>query len=220
MAWFTDDFNRFFKDLAKNNNKEWFDQNRKRYGTSVKQPFHAFVLEVIRRVHAEDKRVHIEPKDAIFRINRDIRFSKDKTPYKLSCSAIISPGGRKDHSTPGLYFELGPEHVAIYGGRYMPDPEDLRNIREHIAANMKKFKVLYEAPAFKAKFGSIQGERNKVLPPDLKTAAAKEPLIYNKQFYWVAELPPKLVTDAKLLEILMDHYRTMRPLNEFLLGQG
>jgi uncharacterized protein (TIGR02453 family) len=218
MAWFDDDFNRFFKDLAKQNNQDWFDANRKRYVKSVKDPFASFVLELIRRVHAEDKRVQLEPKDAIFRINRDIRFSKDKTPYKLSCSAIISPGGRKDHSTPGLYFELGPEHVAIYGGRYMPEAEDLRMIRAHISANLRKFKVLCEAPAFKAKFGGIQGERNKVLPAEWKAAAEKEPLLFNKQFYWMAELPAKLVTDPKLADILMDHYRTMRPLNDFLLG--
>jgi uncharacterized protein (TIGR02453 family) len=218
MAWFDDDYNRFFKELARNNNKEWFDANRKRYEQNVKKPFAAFVLELIKRVHTLDKQVHIEPKDAIFRINRDIRFSKDKTPYKLSCSAIISPGGRKDHSTPGLYFELGPEHVAIYGGRYQPEPEDLRMVRAHIAGNLKKFKTLREDKTFMKLFGSIQGERNKVLPAELKAAAEKEPLLYNKQIYWAAELPAKLVTDPKLADILMDHYRAMRPLNEFLLG--
>ncbi|HNR54889.1 MAG TPA: DUF2461 family protein, partial [Flavobacteriales bacterium] len=86
MAWFTNDFNDFFKDLAKNNNKEWFDANRKRYEASVKEPFTAFVAEAIKRIGKHDKAVRIEPKEAIFRINRDIRFSKDKTPYKLNAS--------------------------------------------------------------------------------------------------------------------------------------
>jgi hypothetical protein len=103
MTCFTTDFNAFFMDLAKNNNKEWFDANRKRYESSVKKPFHAFVGEAIQRIGKLDRTVAIEPKEAIFRINRDIRFSKDKTPYKLSCSAIISPAGRKDHAVPGLY---------------------------------------------------------------------------------------------------------------------
>ena len=82
MAWFTSDFNTFFKDLARNNNKEWFDANRKRYEASMKQPFESFTTEVIKRVAKHDKSVKIGPKEAIFRINRDIRFSKDKTPYK------------------------------------------------------------------------------------------------------------------------------------------
>ncbi len=218
MAWFTDDFNRFFKELAKNNNKDWFDANRKRYEKTVKEPFSGFVLEMIKRIHAVDKAVHIEPKDAIFRINRDIRFSKDKTPYKLNSSAIISSSGRKDHGTPGIYFELGPEHVAIYGGRYQPEPEDLRMIREHIAGNLKKFKTLREDKTFVKLFGTIQGERNKVLPAELRAAAEKEPLLYNKQFYWTSQHPAKLVTDPTLADVLMEHYQAMRPLNAFLGG--
>ena len=218
MAWFTDDFNRFFKELAKNNNKDWFDLNRKRYEKTVKEPFAGFVLEMIKRVHAVDKAVNIEPKDAIFRINKDIRFSKDKTPYKLHCSAIISPCGKKDHGTPGLYFELGPEHVAIYGGRYQPEAENLRMLREHIADNLKKFKALREDKTFVKLFGTIQGERNKVLPIELRAAAEKEPLLFNKQFYWTAQHPAKLVADPKLADLLMTHYQAMRPLNSFLSG--
>ncbi|MCB0770562.1 MAG: DUF2461 family protein, partial [Flavobacteriales bacterium] len=80
MAHFTSDFNQFYKDLAKNNNKEWFDANRKRYEMSVKKPFLDLVSAVIAKVGKVDKNVRIEAKEAIFRINRDIRFSKDKTP--------------------------------------------------------------------------------------------------------------------------------------------
>ena len=218
MAWFTPDFNSFLKDLAKNNNKEWFDANRKRYEQSVKEPFAAFVAEMIKRVNKLDPKVRIEPKEAIFRINRDIRFAKDKTPYKTSVSAIISPAGRKDHGIPGIYFELGPEKVAIYGGAYMPEKEALLAIREKIMGNGKKFKSLYEDKTFKNLFGKIQGEVNKVLSADFKEAAKKEPLIANKQFYWGADLPAKTVIDPKLADILITHYKAMRPLNEFLLG--
>lgn len=216
MAWFTDDFNKFFKDLAKNNNKEWFDTNRKRYEQSVKKPFEAFVAEVIKRVQKLDPNVKIEPKDAIFRINRDIRFSKDKTPYKMTASAIVSRGGRKDHGEPGIYFELGPEHVQIFGGSYEPEKEQLEMIRRKIASDPKAFKKLYEAREFRSHFNGIEGERNKVLPPDLKEAAKLEPLIANKQFYYHATLPAKTVTDPKLMDILIDHYKAMRPMNAFL----
>jgi uncharacterized protein (TIGR02453 family) len=216
MAWFTPDFNRFFIDLAPNNNKDWFDANRKRYEQSVKEPFEAFVAAVIERVARLDPTVSITPRDAIFRINRDVRFSKDKAPYKSRMSAVVAAGGRKDHSSGGIYFELGPENVAFYGGQYMPEKEQLQLIREHIAGNLAQFKKLRSAKAFVERFGEVQGERNKVVPKEFKQALVQEPLIANKQFYFMAELPPRMVTDPKLMDVLMDHYEAMRPMNGFL----
>ena len=216
MAWFTADFNQFFKDLAKNNNKEWFDANRKRYEASVKTPFNAFVAEAIKRIAKHDKTVRIEPKDAIFRINKDIRFSKDKTPYKLEASAIISPAGRKDHATPGIYFAFGPESLKFYGGAYQPEKDQLERIRTAIMRDGKGFRKVISGKAFVTMFKEVQGEANKVLPAEFKAAAAKEPLIANKQFYVGAEKPAKLVTDPKLMELMMDHYLAMCPFNEWL----
>ena len=216
MAWFTADFNAFFKDLAKNNNKEWFDANRKRYEASVKEPFAAFVAEAIKRIRKHDKSIQLEPKDAIFRINKDIRFSKDKTPYKLETSAIISPAGRKDHSVPGIYLAFGPEAVKFYGGCYQPEKDQLLSIRTAILHDGKGFRKAIEGKAFKALFGTVQGEVNKVLPAEFKEAAKKEPLIANKQFYVGAEKPAKLVTDPKLMDHFMDHYLAMCPLNAWL----
>ena len=216
MSWITKDFNLFFKDLARNNNKEWFDANRKRYEERVKKPFEAFVAELIERVAKLDPAVRIEPKDAIFRINKDIRFSKDKTPYKLSATAIVSPGGRKDHAVPGIYIELGPEHVQLYGGSYTPDKDQLQRIRNKIASDPKAFRKLYEAKPFKEHFNGVEGERNKVLPPEFKELAKQEPLIANKQFYFHATLPAGLVADPRLMDVVMEHYKAMRPMNAYL----
>jgi uncharacterized protein (TIGR02453 family) len=216
MAWFTPDFNKFFIELAPNNNKEWFDANRKRYEKSVKEPFETFVAEVIKQVAKVDPKVTITPREAIFRINRDVRFSKDKAPYKSRMSAVVASGGRKDHSSGGIYFEIGPENVAFYGGQYMPDKEQLQRIREHIAANLAQFKKLRTAKAFVDHFGEIQGEKNKIVPKEFKEALAKEPLIANKQFYFMAELPPKNVTSPKLVDLLLEHYTAMKPMNDFL----
>jgi uncharacterized protein (TIGR02453 family) len=218
MAWFTNDFNAFFKDLAKNNNKDWFDANRKRYEASVKAPFEAFVAEAIKRIAKRDKAIQLEAKEAIFRINRDIRFSKDKTPYKLETSAIISPAGRKDQSVPGIYFALGPESVKIYGGAYMPEKHQLERIRTAIMRDGKGFRKAISGKAFVSQFGTVQGEANKVLPAEFKAHVAKEPLIASKQFYVGAELPAKLVSDPKLMDVLMDHYLAMCPFNAWLAG--
>ena len=217
MAWFTSDFNQFFKDLAKNNNKEWFDANRKRYEASVKKPFEAFVTEAIGRIAKHDRSIaDLQAKEAIFRINKDIRFSKDKTPYKLETSAIVSPAGRKDHAVPGIYFAFGPEAVKFYGGCYSPEKEQLFAIREAILKDGKGFRKAIGSKAFTTLFGTVQGEANKVLPPEFKAAAGKEPLIANKQFYVGSEKPAKLVTDPKLMDALMDHWLAMCPFNVWL----
>ncbi len=220
MAWFGPDHNRFFRELAANNNKAWFDAQRARYTSSVKEPFTAFIAGLIERVRAVDKEVRITPQEAIFRIHRDVRFSRDKSPYKLASSALLSPAGRRDLGMPGMYLELGPEKVAIYGGAYMPGKEDLEAIRARIAARPSAFRALYEAEPFASRFGKVLGERNKVLPPGLRKAADKEPLVYNKQFYWCADLPPSMVTAPDLADVVMAHYLTMRPLHRFLRGRG
>ena len=217
MAWFSPDFNRFFIELAANNNKDWFDLNRERYFREVKLPFERFVAEMIQRVAKVDPKVRIEPKEAIFRINRDVRFSKEKAPYKLNRSALISAAGKKDMNASGIYFELGPEHVTVYGGAYRPEKDELQRIRTRIAGNLKRFKTLQQDEQFVKYFGSVEGEVNKRLPPELREAAAKEPLLFNKQFYYGAELSPKLVTSPKLPDLLMEHYAAMAPMNAFLL---
>lgn len=217
MAWFSPDFNRFFIELAANNNKDWFDLNRERYFREVKQPFERFVAEMIQRVAKVDPKVRIEPKEAIFRINRDVRFSKEKAPYKLNRSALISAAGKKDMNASGIYFELGPEHVTVYGGAYRPEKDQLERIRTRIAGNLKRFKTLQQDTQFVKYFGNVEGEANKRLPPELREAAAKEPLLFNKQFYYGAELSPKLVTSPKLPDLLMEHYAAMAPMNAFLL---
>lgn len=215
MAYFQKDFIDFFKELAGNNNKQWFDANRKRYEKSVKDPFKAFVEEMIVRLKKEDPRIDMSAQQAIFRINRDIRFSKDKTPYKAQSSAMISVGGKKDHSTPGLYFQFDPEHVRIYSGCYELEKDALQGIREAIKSKGAEFKKLMNAKKFKDTFGEIHGDKNKILPKDLQAAAEKQPLIYNKSFYYYHKLPPKTVLDPNLPKILVEHFKIAQPLGAF-----
>ena len=108
-----------------------------------------------------DPSVLIAPKDAIFRIYRDIRFSNDKTPYKEHVSAILSSGGRKDMATPGIYLQLNDQEVRIYSGIYQPEKAQLEEIRYRIAADLDGFKSLYNTPAFMDLFGEVRGDKNK-----------------------------------------------------------
>jgi uncharacterized protein (TIGR02453 family) len=216
MIYFSPDFLQFFKELAANNHKEWFDENRKRYEKEVKEPFKKLVADVILEMRKEEPELLVEPKDCIFRINRDIRFSKDKTPYKTNVSAAISPGGRKDMTTPGLYLELGPERLAIYGGMYMPDTKLLKQLRTYITENLVGFKQAYQDDSFVKHYGELHGEQNKRIDKEFREAAEMEPLLYNKQFYYYAILPEEMIVADNLLEMVTEYYDAGRPMREFL----
>jgi uncharacterized protein (TIGR02453 family) len=212
---FTSDYTQFFKDLAANNNRDWFQENKKRYEKSVKDPFKSFVQALIEMVARHEGEMEIQPKDCIFRINRDIRFSKDKTPYKLNCSAIVSKGGKKDKTYPGLYVEASPEHVRVYGGVYMPDKDQTFDIREKILNKTSDFKSLYEDKKFKKYFGEIRGDKNKRTDKSFMEHSETEPLIMNKQWYWFSEMDPKILESDKLITEIESRYVAMKPLMDY-----
>lgn len=203
MQYFADDYLNFFKELAANNNKEWFDANRKRYETIVKEPFKKFVGDLIQEMAKREPEIEIQAKDAIFRINRDIRFSKDKTPYKLNNSAIVSKAGRKDKNYPGIYIEFSPDKLRFYGGVYVPDTKQVQKIRTAILHKNKALNTIISEPDFKKHFGEIQGEKNKRIPPEFRELAEIQPLLYNKQWYYYAELSSDVILQDDLMEQLL-----------------
>ena len=217
MKYFTPDFLAFFKELAANNHKDWFDENRKRYFNEIKEPFKKLVGDLIEELkNSSDPDLLIEPKDAIFRINRDIRFAKDKTPYKTQVSAILSPKGRKDHNYSAVYFELGPERIGIYGGSYGPNTQQLLALRLHLAKNMKRFESLINDNNFKQHFNGIEGETHKRAPKELKEAAEKYPILLNKQFYFSSVLDPEIIATEKLYPTLLEYFEAGKEMNHFL----
>lgn len=217
MQYFTPDFVDFFKDLAANNHKEWFHANKKRYETSVKKPFSAFVEVLIAEIQKHDPELQVEVKDCLSRINRDIRFSKDKTPYNLNCTAFVSRGGKKDKSIPGIFLRFSPEEVGIMIGCFGLSKEQLLGVRTTIQNDLPKFQAVYSDPGLAGKFGVLKGEEHKRIPPEFKDTHAVEPLIARKQFYMVALKDPGLLSQEGLLEEIMDHWHTARPLNEYLM---
>ncbi len=218
MQYFSEDFIEFFKELASNNHKDWFDENRERYATIVREPFKIFVQDLIVKMNEIDSFINIEAKDAIFRINRDIRFAKDKSPYKINRSAIISPNGRKDKTTPGLYFEFTPEHVRIYGGVYQLATAQVTKVREIIAKDLKGFEKLVNDKKFVETYGEIKGEKAKRLPKELKAKAEKQQLLFNKSWYYFTELPPETILREDLADILIETYLIGKPISNFFKG--
>ena len=217
MVYFTPDFFSFFEELRLNNDREWFQANKTRYEKLVKLPFEQFITDAIDRLHLIDPTFNTTAKEAIFRIYRDTRFSNDKTPYKLHVSAVLSGSGRNNSSaSAGIYLELNDEGIGIYSGVYQPDTKQLKSIREAIAANLEAFEQLITAPDFLEKFGdTIHGEQAKRLPKEFAEAAIKQPLLYNKAFYYFKTLNRSFALEDGLIDVIAAYYKTAQPLAHF-----
>lgn len=217
MSYFSQDFVDFFSELSKNNNTNWFHANKKRYEEHVRESFEDFVAEIISRMQKEDPEIKILPKEAIFRINRDLRFSRDRHPYKKHMAAVVTRGGKKGKDCPGIFFHIGTDGISVGGGLHRIDTADIVKVRTAISNNMKEFSALVEDKEFKKKFGTLRGDKNKVVQPEFKKDLEKQPLIANKSFYFMAQYKdPKTVTRKDLVDFMVGHYKVGKKLSEFL----
>lgn len=207
----------FLKDLSKNNNRDWFHDNKKRYEKELKKPFENTIDAIIQEVQKVDPNIVVTPKQAIFRIYRDTRFSKDKSPYKTHVSAIIAPGGTRQKEHPGMYIHVEPGMLMLGGGAYFLETQSLYGVRQFITLNIKRFENIISNPDFVEKYETLKGEKNKRLPKEFMEAAETQPLLYNKQFYYMAELDPKNVLREDFVPFVMEHYHAAKPLNDFLV---
>lgn len=216
MIYFTPEYLQFFEELEQNNDRDWFNANKERYLQHLKAPFEAFIADLIERARMVEPNLLITPKDAIFRIYRDTRFSKNKTPYKLHMSAVVAPSGRKDKTAPGLYLQFSHRTCEFYSGIYRADSKQLYRIREHLAAHPDRFKALLQQKDFVTYFGgNIHGERNKRIPKEFLEAAEQQDLIYQKAFYFYHHLPAETILQDNLMEVTMTHFQAARPLSLF-----
>jgi uncharacterized protein (TIGR02453 family) len=218
-AYFTKEFPQFFIDLSRNNHKDWFDENRKRYEQQIKAPFLAFTTDFINEAKKLDKRLDMEPKKAIFRINKDIRFSKDKSPYKLHMAGLVNGSFNKDWNNPhGLYYQLSAEGMWLGGGFYQPEKIILEKIRNSMAKKPKEIDTILNEKSFRKLFGgTFQGEKSKILPKELKAAAEIQPLIFNKQFYFGAEYSdPKVFLKPDFMKLMLSHLEASMPVTKWL----
>lgn len=215
---FTKEFLDFFNELENNNSKEWFDINRKRYEKHVKNPSKELCSNLIDIVLGEQAFVKdIQPKHCIFRINRDIRFSKDKTPYKTQVGMVISENGKKDHTTPSLYLELSNRHVRLYSGSYSLPKEELSRLREKIYKETDRFLSILKSEEFVENFGELRGERNKRIPKPWNELEETCPYIFNKSFYFFKEYPAEILLKENFISIILEDYQLAEPINSFII---
>ncbi|MEO6729465.1 MAG: DUF2461 domain-containing protein [Candidatus Dojkabacteria bacterium] len=149
---------KFLSELSKNNNKEWFDANRPEYD-GLRFDFENMVRDIILGIGEFDSKIKlIDPKKAMFRINRDIRFSKDKTPYKTNFSAGIT-NFKKSSGLPEYYFHIDKDgNMAVGGGMWNPDIDQLKAIRDHIVQQPESLEDIVYDKDFAEYFGDLDGD--------------------------------------------------------------
>jgi len=208
----------FLIDLKENNNREWFTANKKRYETA-KTEFELFLDQLIVEISRFDESInHVSAKDCVFRIYRDVRFSKDKSPYKVHLGAYITSAKKKTeiHDKAGYYIQLAPGDSMIAGGAYLPQGAWLQAIRQEINYNSEEFIRLLTDGQFSKYFGAIQGEKL-ARPP--KGYAADHPdieLLKHKSFLAMHTCTDKQVLADGFIVHSVAVCKAMAPFNRFL----
>jgi uncharacterized protein (TIGR02453 family) len=206
----------FLGKLRKNNSKEWFEKNRKAYDTS-KGNVEEFISALLVKMAKFDPSVStLIARKCLFRINRDIRFSADKSPYKTNFGASINPGGKMS-GAPGYYIHLEPGKSFLAGGIYMPEPSVLASVRQEIDYDLKGFQAILNTKSFKKIFGGLSDEGSLIRPP--KGYDESNPAIAylkNKHFIVIRYMSDKEVLSSGFLKTAATTLEIMSPFITFL----
>lgn len=194
----------FLNSLAANNNREWFEEHKSSF-EKYQNEFKAF--------HSELKKLMVQhdqlDKSKVFRIYRDVRFSKDKTPYKTHWSGTF---GRATHYLRGgYYYQIEPGKSFAAGGFFGPNSQDLLHIRKQISQFADPLKAVIESSDFKKYFDSLQGEQVKTAPKGFSKEDSEIDLLRHKQFLVYRHFSDEQVLDASFMDDLNDTFRAMRP---------
>lgn len=208
---------KFLRDLKKNNNRDWFIVNKSRY-EEVKKEFDGFTSSLILEIGKFDKAVrNLETKDCVFRIYRDVRFSKDKSPYKTHFGAHIVPGGKRmEMSRAGYYVHISPAESFLAGGAYMPPAKWINAIRKEIHYNVKQLKRVVNGKDFKKYFGKIEGEKLSRPPQGYDKDHPEIEWLKHKSFIATHNLTEKQVLSKKFISHAASVFKTLQPFDKFL----
>jgi len=215
LARFSPEALKYLVQLKRHNNRPWFLKNKETYEREIKQPMSSLVLALNAELRRLAPELVTEPKRAIYRIYRDVRFSPDKSPYKTHVAALFAPRGLGKHACAGLYFHFAPEELLLAGGVYMPGPKELLAIRNRIAGNPTAFRKILAHRQI-ASLGGLQGDQLLRVPKGFAPHHPAADLLRYKQFLvWVTH-PPELALGTDLLPLLTQTFRTLLPLVHFL----
>ncbi len=208
----------FLSDLRKHNDREWFQKNRARY-VAARTNYESFIQAVINEIVKFDPILKgLEAKSCTYRINRDIRFTTDKTIYKTHMGAFIVRGGKKNGDRlAGYYVHVEPgNNSMIAGGAYVPPMPWLTAIREKIDEQSDRFLKILNNKEFKDIFGEIEGEKLKSAPKGFKRDHPHIELLKMKSFLSSRIISDKEVLSGRFFDMIIRASRAMKPLNDFL----
>jgi uncharacterized protein (TIGR02453 family) len=209
---------KFLKDLKKNNNKPWFDTHRKEY-EAAKADFAGFIQSVIDKHSKSDPTIKsIVAKDCMFRINRDIRFSKDKSPYKTNMGAYINRGGKKS-LFGGYYFHCEPGQGFVGGGLWMPMPPELNKVRQEIDYNFAEFRKIINSKKIKSVYKDLSRDPEYVLTRVPKGYEPNNPAaeyLKMKSFVSMTSLKDADLVSKDLAKKTTTAFEALQPLIEFI----
>jgi len=204
----------FLRGLARNNNRDWFNARKEIYETQVKAPMIAMIEQINAELMDFAPEFVTDPKKSFYRIYRDTRFSADKTPYKTHIAAIFPPRGFAKHGAAGFYFHVSPKNVAIGGGNYMPGPEELRAVRTWLAENHVAFRKAGKSA--EKLIGQLQGSAAARTPKGFDSEHPADDLVRMKQWIYWSELDADVATSPKLLDEIVQRFRTATPMIRML----
>lgn len=206
----------FLEDLKKNNNRDWFLANKKRY-EAYKAEYHQLVGAFLDVLKPKDPGLKLlEVKNCTFRVNRDIRFSKDKSPYKTHMGMWFNTSTNSGHG-PGYYIHIEKGQSFIAGGFYQPEAHELKKFRKEIAFFHEDLEAIINDKKFKTVFGDLDRENAlKTAPKDFEKDHPAIGLLRLKSFTATAKLPDKDLTDKDFVKKTADKIIALKPLNEFL----
>lgn len=205
----------FLRDLAAHNNKAWFDASRSRY-EEARRVFSGMVEEWIRAIAVFEDLGHLTAKETLFRINRDVRFSRNKDPYKTNFSALIARGGKKHSDVFAYYVHLEPGNCFMAAGMYEPTPAQLARIRQEIDYNGDSLRAITGNPGFRAIFGEMEGKKLKTAPKGYTADHPDIGFLRHTQFYFCARYTEEEVLAPDFARKLAAHCRAIRPFLVFL----
>jgi uncharacterized protein (TIGR02453 family) len=206
----------FLKQLSENNNREWFNDNRKSYETAWGE-FVEFTKQFILAVASIDKGVaYLEPKDCLFRIYRDVRFSTDKSPYKSNFGAYVVKGGKKSPYA-GYYVHVDPTGNFLAGGIYMPMPDILKKVRTEIYENPTDFLSIIQSPSFVKHFSELdQSDKLKTNPKDFPKDFEHIDLLRHKSYTVSKNITDSTLHSSLFMNEIIDVFKTLHPFNNFI----
>ena len=206
----------FLRELAANNNRAWFKPRKSDYEQYVRGPLIELTWELGIALSDFAEGYRTDARKAVYRIYRDVRFSRNKDPYKTHAAAIFPPLGLDRHAGAGFYFHFSADELFVGGGVYAPGSAELRLIRERIARDHGELRAIVAASDFKRAFGGIAGATLKRIPQGFPRDHAAADLLVRKQFLAAATLPAAEIEKPTIAAVLNHHFRMIAPFLAFL----